>query len=95
MQSISLDVVLAGGKTEKVVCTAADFVAFETHFDKPVSVLEQGRLTYLYWLAWHGLKRVGKTDVEFEKFVESVEALEVPEGEQEAPVPLESNQLTG
>lgn len=95
MQAISLDVVLAGGKTEKVVCTAADFVAFETHFDKPVSVLEQGRLTYLYWLAWHACKRAGNTELDFDQFVESVEALEVPEGESQELVPLESNQLTG
>lgn len=61
-------------ETEKtVICIAADFVAFETKFDLSVARLEKEvRMTHLFFLAWHGLKRAGDTQDDFDKWIESV-----------------------
>ena len=94
MQSITFVVTHDDGQTAKIVCTAPDYVAFENEFDKPISVLETGRLTYLYWLAWHGLKRFHRTDKGFDEWVQTVAGVEVPGDEDEIP-PLESPQPIG
>ena len=52
---------------------AADLVAFETKFDLSVARLQsEVRLTHLFFIAWHVLKRTGETKDEFEKWIESV-----------------------
>lgn len=94
MQSITLVVTRTGGRTDEVSCLAADFVAFEEYFDKPISALESGRLTYLYWLAWHGLKRNNRAGADFNEWVQEVVGIEANDGADEIP-PLERNQPTG
>jgi len=73
MDPISLTVSFADGSEETVTCIAADLIAFESRFDLSVVKLEQEiRLTHLFFLAWHSMKRQGKTKDEFEKWAESV-----------------------
>lgn len=73
MDPISLTVVFADGSEETVTCIAADLIAFESRFDLSVVRLEQDiRLTHLFFLAWHALKRQGDTKDEFEKWAENV-----------------------
>lgn len=95
MQSIALNVTHDDGKVASVTCTASDFIAFETHFDKSISALESGRLTYLYWLAWHGLKRTNRCDVSFDDWVAAVVSIEVSNDGSAEILPLESPQPTG
>lgn len=68
-------------KTVKTVtATAADLVAFENRFDISVAKLEQNiRLTYILFLGWHVEKRTKATGLEFEAWVETVEAVELAE----------------
>ena len=95
MQSITLVVTRTGGRTDEVSCLAADFVAFEMHFDKPISALESGRLTYLYWLAWHALHREKRTADDFDTWIGDTIAIDSKgDGADELP-PLERNQPTG
>jgi hypothetical protein len=95
MQSIALNVTHDDGNIASVTCTASDFIAFETHFDKSISALESGRLTYLYWLAWHGLKRTNRCDVSFDDWVAAVTSIEVSDNGSDEISPLESPQPTG
>jgi hypothetical protein len=95
MQSIAMTVTHDDGQVASVTCTASDFIAFETHFDKSISALETGRLTYLYWLAWHGLKRTNLCVVSFEDWVAAVTNIEVTNDGSVEISPLESPQPTG
>ena len=95
MQSIALNVTHDDGNIASVTCTASDFIAFETHFDKSISALESGRLTYLYWLAWHGLQRFKRTPLSFEDWVSSVTSVDIPDDDKVEISPLESPQPTG
>ena len=73
MNPINLQVQFIDGTTEECTAIAADLIAFESHFDLSVARLQaEIRLTHLFFLAWHVLKRTGKTTVEFEKWVETV-----------------------
>lgn len=80
--------------TNVVKCLAVDFIAFEEHFDKPVSALEQGRITHLYWLAWAALTRTGKTDADFKAWAATVQSIEQVDEDDSIP-PLGSSQSTG
>lgn len=90
MLNITLAVSFKDGTKRDVVCKTSDYVAFEAHFDKPVSVLEQGRLTYLLWLAW----KASGTDQAFDVWVDSVDNIGSVDEQDEIP-PLGSHQLTG
>ena len=48
-------------------------IAFESRFDLSVARLgDDVRLTHMFFLAWHALKRTAQTTDDFEKWVESV-----------------------
>ena len=68
-------------KTEKtIVANAADFIAFESKFDKSIGILQSDpRLTYLLFLAWNSEKRKKGTDLEFDAWVETIESVEAKE----------------
>jgi hypothetical protein len=73
MNPIDLRVLFLDGTEEVVTALAADLIAFEAKFDMSVARLEKDvRLTHLFFLAWHALKRQGKTPEDFEKWTESV-----------------------
>jgi hypothetical protein len=73
MNPINLRVEFIDGTTEDCTALASDLIAFEAHFDLSVARLEKEvRLTHMFYLAWHALKRTGKTGDDFEKWVESV-----------------------
>jgi hypothetical protein len=73
MNPINLQITYIDGAVAECSAIAADLVAFESHFDLSVARLEKEvRLTHMFFLAWHALKRTGKTTDEFDKWVESV-----------------------
>jgi len=73
MNPINLRVDFIDGTNEDVVAIAADLIAFEAHFDLSVARLQSEiRLTHLFFIAWHVLKRTGQTKEDFDKWVESV-----------------------
>lgn len=73
MNPINLQITYIDGTSAECSAIAADLVAFESHFDLSVARLEKEvRLTHMFFLAWHALKRTGKTADEFDKWVESV-----------------------
>lgn len=73
MNPFDLRVIFTDGSEKVVTAIAADLVAFESKFDLSVARLQtEVRLTHLFFIAWHVLKRTGETKDEFEKWVESV-----------------------
>ena len=73
MQPLNLQIQFIDGKTQDVSTTAADYIKFETHFDKSIAALgDDVRLTYMFFLAWSAAKRTGKTNLEFEDWSETV-----------------------
>ena len=93
MLNIDLAVTHKDGSKSDVVCKTVDYLAFESHFDKPIAVLEQGRLTHLLWLAWTAATRSGQTDVTFETWVDTVDGIE--SGDTNDVPPLESPAAIG
>jgi hypothetical protein len=73
MNPINLQVTYIDETTADCSAIAADLIAFESHFDLSVARLHSDiRLTHMFFLAWHALKRTNKTTDEFDKWVESV-----------------------
>lgn len=73
MNPIALVISFLDGSEKTVEAVAADLIAFEDKFNLSVVRLEQEiRLTHLFFLAWHALKRQGQTGDDFDKWVESV-----------------------
>jgi len=73
MNPFDLRVIFIDGTEKVVTAIAADLVAFETKFDLSVTRLQtEVRLTHLFFMAWHVLKRTGDTKDTFEKWIESV-----------------------
>ena len=71
MNPFDLRVIFIDGSEKVVTAIAADLVAFETKFDLSVARLQsEVRLTHLFFIAWHVLKRTGDTKDEFEKWIE-------------------------
>jgi hypothetical protein len=73
MQPLNLQIQFIDGTTQDVSTTAADYIKFETHFDKSIAALGNDvRLTYMFFLAWSASKRTAKTELEFEDWSETV-----------------------
>jgi hypothetical protein len=73
MNPINLRVTYIDETTVECSAIAADLIAFEARFDLSVARLgDEVRLTHMFFLAWHALKRTGHTTDDFEKWVESV-----------------------
>lgn len=95
MMRIALQVTYSDGRVQPVMVSAPDLIAFERHYDKPMTAISTGRIEYLYWVAWHSLKRRSLTGVEFDEWIESVDLVgDDPNGGAEI-VPLESPQPIG
>ena len=90
---ITFNVQYVDGSAAKSTASVADQVAFEREHDKSIATLSGDfRLTDMCWLAWHGLKRAGQTDANFDAWIERVE--EVTVGDADI-VPLETVPHTG
>lgn len=91
---LNLRVTYADGSAVDTDATTADLVAFEAHFDRSVVNLEaELRLTDVCWLAWRSLSRQAKTTAEFTAWLDSIDAVELTDGEA-TPVPLEPSPST-
>jgi hypothetical protein len=82
MEPITFTVVFLDGTEKTVIAVAADLVAFEEKFDKSVSALTNDpRITHLFFICWHVLKRTGESKIEFEKWMETVSGVVVGDDE--------------
>ena len=94
MMRISLSVSYVDGSGAEVVATAPDLIAFERHFDKPMTVFaSEARIEYILWIAWTAMTRRKMITTDFESWMDTVDS--VVAGDTGEVVPLESNQPTG
>ena len=91
---LDLRITYADGSAVETPATTADLVAFEETFNRSVARLEaELRLTDVCWLAWRSVSRQGKTSADFHAWLESIEGVELTDGEA-SPAPLESTAST-
>lgn len=67
------------GTERTVIAKAADFVAFEAHFDISIARLQDNmKLTHLFFLAWNIERRTGEIakDMDFDKWIDTVEMVQ-------------------
>lgn len=77
---INLQLTFADTTKKTITATVADLIAFEAKFDLSVSRLDKEiKLTHLLFLAWHAEKRTKATELEFDAWVDTVEAVEANE----------------
>jgi hypothetical protein len=71
---IKLEVEYNSGDKVEVICSAPDIVKFEDKFNMAITKAAQDmRLTHLLFLAHSALSRTKQTDLDFEKWTETVE----------------------
>lgn len=95
MMRIALRVKYEDGREQHVKVSAPDLIAFERTYDKPTAAVAEGRLEYLWWVAWHAANRTKLTDLAFEQWIETIDEIVDDEAKEREIVPLESTQLTG
>jgi hypothetical protein len=72
---LTLRIEFADGTHKDVVVSAADMVAFEDKFNVSIARLDDPRIGWLLFLAWHSEKRKKQTDKEFEAWLDTVETI--------------------
>jgi hypothetical protein len=82
---ITLRIQFADGTHKDVLVSAADMVAFEDKFNVSIAKLDDPRMGWLLFLAWHSEKRRKQTELEYEPWldlVDSIGATEDPKAQQ-------------
>ncbi len=75
---ITFQIAYTDGTAAEATASVADQVAFELEHDRSIARLgDDFRLTDACWLAWHALKRTGRTSADFNAWLENVDELEV------------------
>lgn len=71
---MNLNVTYNDGTGADVIVSAPDLVAFERNFNVSMAVFaSDSRIEHILWIAWHTLKRHGKTTQEFDPWMETVD----------------------
>lgn len=78
---INFALTYADGTAAEVTASVADQVAFELEHDRSIARLgDDFRLTDACWLAWHSLRRLGKTSSDFDAWLPTVDDIGIAEG---------------
>jgi hypothetical protein len=72
---LTLRIEFADGTHKDVLVSAADMVAFEDKFNVSIAKLDDPRIGWLLFLAWHSEKRRKQTDKEFDNWLELVDSI--------------------
>jgi hypothetical protein len=72
---ITLQITFLDGTSHEVVVSASDMVAFEDKFNLSVAKLDEARISWLLFLAWHSEKRRKVTDKSYEEWIDLVETV--------------------
>jgi hypothetical protein len=67
------------GATSEIQVTASDIVAFELKFELALDRIE--KFAHICYIAWHAEKRVKRTDLDFESWLETIEMVEFSDDE--------------
>jgi hypothetical protein len=83
------------GRSDNISTGPADVIAFERHFDKPATAVTTGRMEYFWWIAWHACKRLGKTELEFDAWADTVAMVRDGDAKEAEVLPLDLEAPTG
>jgi len=72
---ITLQIQYTDGTTKDVAVSAADMVAFETKYDISIARLDEARISWLLFLAWHSENRRKVTPLDYEAWLDTVESV--------------------
>lgn len=73
---INLEIEYNSGNKVEVICSAPDIVKFEEKFDISITTAAQAmKLTHLLFLAYSSVSRNKQTDLDFDKWTETVEGI--------------------
>jgi hypothetical protein len=72
---ITLLIEYADGTKKEVTVSAADMVAFENKYDISIARLDEARISWLLFLAWHSEKRRKETDLDYEAWLDTVDSV--------------------
>jgi hypothetical protein len=72
---LTLRIEFADGTHKDVLVSAADMVAFEDKFNVSIARLDDPRIGWLLFLAWHSEQRRKQTTLEYETWLDSVESI--------------------
>jgi hypothetical protein len=72
---ITLQITFLDGSVRDVLVSAADMVAFEDKYNLSVARLDEARIGWLLFLAWHSEQRRKQTDKSYEEWIELVETI--------------------
>lgn len=82
---INLEIEYNSGNKVEVVCSAPDIVKFEDKFNLAITkAFQEMKVTHLLFLAYLALFRTKQTDLDFDKWIETVEgvgAVETPKSQ--------------
>lgn len=72
---ITLRIEFTDGTTQDILVSAADMVAFEDKFNLSIAKLEEPRMSWLLFLAWHSESRRKATNKTYEEWLDLVETV--------------------
>ena len=72
---ITLRIEFTDGTSRDIPVSAADMVAFEDKFNISIAKLEEPRMSWLLFLAWHSEMRRKQTTGDYETWLDSVETV--------------------
>jgi hypothetical protein len=72
---ITLRITFLDGTSRDAQVSAADMVAFENKFDISIAKLDEARIGWLLFLAWHSEKRRKLTDKSYEVWIDDVDSI--------------------
>ena len=72
---LTLRIEFADGTHKDVLVSAADMVAFEDRFNVSIAKLDDPRIGWLLFLAWHSEKRRKQTDKDYDTWLELVDGI--------------------
>ena len=72
---ITLRIEFTDGTHKDILVSAADMVAFEDKFNVSIAKLDDPRIGWLLFLAWHSEKRRKATDKSYEDWLDLVETV--------------------
>jgi hypothetical protein len=72
---ITLRIEFTDGTSRDIPVSAGDMVAFEDKFNISIAKLEEPRMSWLLFLAWHSEMRRKQTTADYEAWLDSVETV--------------------
>jgi hypothetical protein len=72
---LTLRIEFSDGTHKDILVSAADMVAFEDKYNLSIAKLEEARMGWLLFLAWHSEKRRKATELDFEAWLDTVETV--------------------